>query len=175
MKSKRWVFRVFCETENEYVISDQTKTPPSKCPNSNSHIIDQHKTHKVEVNQSVKPVFSTTLGRDIKRPYYEVDKSNFVEITIFSFEGLETISDINHMQIITSATRNNTEVEFRLVNNDTGDILTSGTFICADSYTEYCVCLENFSNVPVVRSILSFQARVSSGNGDIRLYSLDIK
>lgn len=176
MNYERWVFRVYCNNEQTYVTSNKTVDYPISCPNDVTHTIDTSKTHKVSVNQSSKPLFSTTFGRDVNKPYYELDNSSFVEISIFPYDGKDITSDINYLDIMASATKNNTEIECRLVNNISGDIILHDTFNMINKDVEYLIGLTGFSNLPLYRSSLSFQARLSSSNNSkIRLYSLNIK
>jgi len=165
----KYIFRIWCETEQTYVYTSWTTTEPTECPNDSEHSID---TDSITVIQTGKeegdPYCYINFVESNRKPYRKIDKDAWVTIAKFMYVGWD-MHPISSFSAVVARAGTTGTAYIRLRDMTNNNILGQTTWTTENVQT---VMDQTLENVPTSSAILQIQVKLSSNSdSDSYVYS----
>ncbi len=151
-------YRLWCNTENDWVYTDWSVSPPNKCPNNESHTIDSDSI--VSVASSSDRNILLSIGGSSGECFYECNSSDWEVVRKFHFLGTDILGSVRGCSIIANTNSAGNPGLYKLYDY-TNNLEICNWIINKEEFS--AVVTNTLINLPTSPAIFEIQGK-SSGN-----------
>ena len=158
-------FKLWCITEEKWITTGFHETVPIKCPNDDSHSINQiTKERRVDPQKNQVPIHFAFDQPN--RPYLEISSTCWKIVTIFWYEGLNISGFPYRMKLLVGGTPDATGTLGIFIHNTRTELARINW---TNEGLDKPIETTKFTNVPMNGTSLEIRIRKEKGSGFVVL------